>query len=208
MVKYRTIVADPPWPMPKTGKTTRGVTDTKGVYTAKSGRQIDGNWWGRHRGGSVELPYETMTLAEIAALPVDGMAERAAHLYVWTTNRFLEETFAIIRGWGFPTKPVTLTWGKPPMGKGFGGAFSSTSEFVLFARRGGLAHIEKQDSTWWEWSRVYKNGHIDHSAKPDAFLDIVEAVSPAPRLEMFARRQRLGWDTWGDEALNHVELAS
>jgi N6-adenosine-specific RNA methylase IME4 len=206
--RYRTIVADPPWPMPRTGKTTRGIADTAGVYTAKSGRQIDGTWWGRHRGGSVVLPYETMSLDEIAALPVDTLAERAAHLYVWTTNRFLEETFRIVRGWGFKSKPVVLTWGKTPMGKGFGGAFTSTSEFVLFARRGALPHLEKQDSTWWHWSRPYENGHIAHSAKPEAFLDMVECVSPAPRLEMFARRNRLGWDTWGNEALNHVEVAA
>jgi N6-adenosine-specific RNA methylase IME4 len=206
MTRYHTIVADPPWLMPKTGKTTRGATNSRGVYTAKSGRAVDGTWWGRHRGGSVELPYGTMTLAEIAALPVDDLAEKAAHLYLWTTNRFLEDAFGIVRGWGFQQKPVTLTWGKTPMGKGFGGAFTSTSEFILFARRGGLPHAEKQDSTWWQWSRVYKNGHIDHSAKPDAFQDIVEQVSPGPYLELFARRQRLGWDTWGDEALCHVEM--
>lgn len=51
-------------------------------------------------------------------------------------------------------------------------------------------------------------GRIAHSAKPDAFLDLVEQVSPGPYLELFARRQRLGWDTYGDEALNHVEMAS
>jgi hypothetical protein len=47
-----------------------------------------------------------------------------------------------------------------------------------------------------------------HSAKPEAFLDIVESVSPGPYLELFARRQRLGWDTWGDEALEHVTVDS
>ena len=46
-----------------------------------------------------------------------------------------------------------------------------------------------------------------HSAKPEAFLDLVERVSPGPYLEMFARRNRLGWDTWGDEALDHEALA-
>ncbi len=45
-----------------------------------------------------------------------------------------------------------------------------------------------------------------HSAKPDAFADLIEQVSPGPYLEMFARRQRLGWDTWGDEALEHVQI--
>jgi N6-adenosine-specific RNA methylase IME4 len=66
--------------------------------------------------------------------------------------------------------------------------------------------LSREDSTWWKWSRVYENGHIAHSAKPEAFLDMVERVSPAPRLELFARTQRLGWDSWGDEALNHITL--
>lgn len=78
--------------MPETGKTTRGETDSRGVYTAKGGRQVDGRWWGRHRGGKVDLPYERMTLQEIAAVPVGELAEDNAHLYVWTTNRFLEDT--------------------------------------------------------------------------------------------------------------------
>lgn len=206
MTLYRTIVADPPWAMPSTGKTTRGETDTKGVYTAKGGRVVDGTWWGRHRGGSVELGYETMSLDEIAALPVAEWAEPAAHLYLWTTNRFLEDAYAVVRAWGF--KPAQmLVWAKPPMGIGFGGAFTTTTEFVLFARRGTLAHAQRQDSSWWGWSRPYENGHIAHSAKPDAFLDMVEQVSPGPYLELFARRQRLGWDTWGNEAFEHVEIA-
>lgn len=206
-MKYRTIVADPPWPMLETGKTTRGETDTRGTYIAKSGRKIDGTWWGRHRGGTVQLPYATMTLDEIAALPVADLAEPDAHLYVWTTNRFLEDTYGIVRGWGFRPAQL-LVWCKPPMGVGFGGAFTVTTEFIVFARRGSLPHAQRQDSSWWKWSRVYENGHIAHSAKPDAFLDLVEQVSPSPRLELFARRQRLGWDTWGDEALQHVALGA
>jgi N6-adenosine-specific RNA methylase IME4 len=193
--------------MPETGKTTRGETDSKGVYTAKGGRQVDGTWWGRHRGGTVKLPYRTMSLDEIRALPVGELADDDAHLYVWTTNRFLEDTFGIVRGWGFRPAQV-LVWAKPPMGVGFGGAFTVTAEFVIFARRGSLPHAARQDSSWWQWSRVYENGHIAHSAKPEAFLDLVEAVSPAPRLEMFARRDRLGWDTWGDESLNTAKVAA
>lgn len=203
---YRTVVIDPPWPMPETGRTTRGETDSKGVYQAKGGRLVDGTWWGRHRGGSVKLPYETMTLEEIAALPVADLAERDAHLYVWTTNRFIEQTYEIVRGWKFRPAQL-LVWAKPPMGVGFGGAFTTTTEFILFARRGTLPHAARQDSSWWGWSRPYENGHIAHSAKPEAFLDLVEQVSPEPRLEMFARRDRLGWDTWGNESLNTAAVA-
>lgn len=207
MSRYRTIVADPPWEMPTTGKTTRGETDTKGVYTAASGRQIDGTWWGRHRGGSVELPYETMTLDAIKALPVADLAEDGAHLYLWTTNRFLEDAYAVARAWCFRPAQL-LTWCKTPMGIGFGGAFTTTTEFVIFARRGTLAHQRRMDSSWWQWSRPYENGHIAHSRKPDAFLDLVEQVSPGPYLEMFARRNRLGWDTWGNESFEHVEITA
>lgn len=204
-MRYRTIVADPPWPMPATGATTRGETDTRGVYTSKSGRVVDGTWWGRHRGGSVTLPYETLSLADISALPVGDLAEPDAHLYLWTTARFLEEAYGVVRAWGFrPSQP--LTWCKPPMGIGFGGAFCSTTEFCIFGRRGSLKTLQREDSTWWNWSRPYENGHIAHSAKPEAFLDMVERVSPSPHLEMFARRNRLGWDTWGNEALEHVSL--
>ena len=49
---------------------------------------------------------------------------------------------------------------------------------------------------------------MTHSRKPDAFMDLVEQVSPGPYLELFARRQRLGWDTYGNEALPHVQLAA
>lgn len=193
---YSTIVADPPWPMPETGKTSRGETDSKGVYTAKGGRQVDGTWWGRHRGGTVKIPYSIMLLDEISALPVIELADSRCHLYLWTTNRFLEATYQIARAWGFRPSQL-LTWCKPPMGIGFGGAFTTTTEFVLFARRGDLPALDRVDSSWWEWSRVYINGHIAHSAKPPAFLDLVETVSPGPFVELFARQPRLGWDSWG-----------
>lgn len=73
---------------------------------------------------------------------------------------------------------------------------------VLTARRGSLRSLRRVDSTWFNWPRMDRA----HSRKPDAFLDLVESVSPGPYLEMFARRQRLGWETWGNEALNHVEI--
>lgn len=193
---YATIVADPPWPMPQTGRTTRGETDSKGVYTAKGGREVDGTWWGRHRGGTVDLPYSRLSLQEIQDLQVGDLAASDAHLYLWTTNRFIEAAYEIARAWGFRPSQL-LTWCKPPMGIGFGGAFTTTTEFVLHARRGSLAASERVDSSWWNWSRVYVNGHISHSAKPPAFLDLVERVSPSPRAELFARAPRLGWDHWG-----------
>lgn len=77
------------------------------------------------------------------------------------------------------------------------------TEHWLFGVRGsfGLQTTEALP-TLWLWPR------LPHSQKPDAFYDLVELASPGPYLDMFARRQRLGWDTWGDEALEHVSLGS
>jgi N6-adenosine-specific RNA methylase IME4 len=141
---------------------------------------------------SIPLEYPTMTVDEIAAMPVSGVAAKDAHLYVWTINAYLEQTYAIARAWGF--RPATLlTWCKAPMGLGLGGTFCNTSEFILFARRGTLKAERRVDTTWWGWPRGR------HSAKPEAFQGMVEAVSPGPRLELFARRARPGWTVWGNE---------
>lgn len=62
--------------------------------------------------------------------------------------------------------------------------------------------LERAPGRWFHWPVA------EHSRKPEAFLDLVETVSRGPYCELFARRQRLGWDTWGDEALEHVDLES
>lgn len=186
MTVYRTIVADPPWPMGRPhGNRTKSTRGGWGPYVGKI---------------ATDLPYATMTLDEIAALPVGDLAEPDAHLYVWTVNKFVEDTYDIVRAWGF--KPGTLlTWCKAPMGQGMGWAHSLTTEHILFCRRGSLPYKTRVGSTWWQWKR---NGH---STKPEAFLDMVEQVSPGPYVELFARRDRLGWDTWGDESLETARLA-
>lgn len=182
MSRYRTIVADPPWAMPHSGPRT-GTSGT----------------WGPYEGDRSLIPYPTMSLAEIAALPVRELLEQDAHLYIWTTNRFLEATYGIARAWG--AEPSTLlTWCKAPMGLGMGGAYALTTEHVLFCRRGSLKAQVRTDSTWFQWKRG------KHSQKPEGFLDLVESISPGPYLEMFARRNRLGWDTWGNESIEHVDL--
>jgi N6-adenosine-specific RNA methylase IME4 len=154
------------------------------------------------------VPYKRMGLDAIAALPVRDLAEDGAHLYLWTTNGFLHDALALLPGWGFRFSTL-LTWCKPPMGLGLGGTFVNTTEFVIFARRGSLAALRRSDSTWWQWPRPYLTGAgPTHSAKPEAFLDLVEQVSPEPRLEMFARRARFGWDYYGDESLGTAKMVA
>ena len=180
---YRTIVADPPWHYDSWPTSPARVP---------AGAVFDGR--------RTPIKYPTMTVGEIAALPVRDLAADGCHVYMWTTNKYLPDAFGVLKSWGVRYSQ-TLIWCKTPMGKGPGGAFAQNAEYVLHGRVGSLAHLEKQDSVWFNWPRT-----TVHSKKPDAFLDMVERVSPGPRLEMFARRNRLGWDTWGNEALAHVEI--
>lgn len=152
------------------------------------------------RSGRPGLPYPTMTLEAICGLDVVAMADAQAHLWLWTTATFLWDAPRVALSWGFrPT--YTLVWAKN--GLGVGGRFRHTVEYVIFAERGAQLPITRRDlPTHWIWPKG------EHSSKPDAFYDLVESVSPTPRLEMFSRRSRLGWDSWGDEALNHVTLGA
>jgi len=187
-MKYRTIVADPPW-------------------NQKGGPARGREGWLDSNGPSRDLPYPTMSVEEIAALPVRDLREEVGcHLYLWATNRYLRDAFDVALAWGFRPSTI-LVWAKAPMGGGLGGAFGISTEFIIFARAGRLGHTGRVTGTWFQWKRPYRSdGKPDHSAKPGAFYDVVESVSPGPYLELFARRQRLGWDTWGNEALEHVAL--
>jgi N6-adenosine-specific RNA methylase IME4 len=147
------------------------------------------------------LVYPTMSVREIAALPVGELAATDAHLYLWTINAYLDSAYTVARAWGFAPSTM-LVWCKNPKGRGLGGTFSTATEYVLFARRGSLAALGRVDRNWWLWQRGA------HSAKPEAFMDIVESVSPGPYLELFSRRARFGWDTYGDEALHGTEAVA
>ena len=168
-VKYRTIVADPPW------------------RYAAAATKADA---GKH--------YSTMSLGEIMALrdTVQQLAEPDAHLWLWTTNAFIEEGYDVVRAWGF--RPLTLlTWCKPQPGVGY--YLRNNTEHAILASRGTpLVPEEKAMASWYVWPRG------EHSAKPEAFYDLVEQVSPTPYIELFSRRARLGWGTWGDQALEGV----
>lgn len=176
---YSTIVADPPWDV-KAGPDF-AATAAKSLTDAGA--------------SSRPLIYPTMSIEDILALPVRARAAADAHLYLWTINAYVTEAYDIAVAWGF-TPSALLTWCKPPRGIGLGGTYVQTTEHVLFARRGTLPARRRVDTTWFPWPRR------DHSVKPIEFFDMVEDVSPGPYLELFARRERPGWDVWGNEVVD------
>lgn len=186
MTTFATIVADPPWPIKWSG----GKTRVNG-----RGQRYDN---ARHT-----LPYRTMSIDEIAELDVGALAAPAAHLYLWTVDRFLFDGSAarVARAWGFTPRRL-LVWRKT--GFGLGTFPRPQHESVLIATRGRLPFVGPRNvGSVQTWRLVYekagKSAGRRHSAKPAEFFALAERVSPAPRLELFARAPRAGWQTWGDE---------
>ena len=190
-MKYRTIVADPPWPYPD------------GFARNKGGRYGDGTQEGWVRR---ELPYQSAGVEEIAALDVAGLADTDCRLWLWATNRYLHDAFHVTEAWGFRYRQ-TIVWRKTGNPNPWVAHIAPAhSEFLVVAVRGKPARLAALPSS--VLSVDANPARLKHSQKPEAFLDHIESVSPGPYLELFARRQRLGWDTWGDEALNHVGVAA
>ena len=193
-MKFRTIVADPPW---RTG-TGRSI----GRYEVVDGKQV----FGVRDNASRKLAYNSMSVDEIAALNVEGMAEDHAHLYLWTINKYIPDAYRVAQAWGF--RPSTLlVWAKTTMGGGLGGdAYGLSAEYCLFARRGQLPAMKRISASWFNWKRPYVNGYPAHSRKPPEFYKMVEQVSPGPYLEMFARSGREGWSVWGNEVDSDIVI--
>lgn len=161
-----------------------------------------GGGLGRHYSRPT-LGYPTMTVYDIEDMPVRTIAEDDAALFLWVTASLNREGVGVrvARAWGF--EPVgEFVWDK---GMRIAGAMPRVChEVALVCRRGG----HQWTSTTWlssvqRWP-VTKQG----SAKPEAFIDMVEQISPGPYVELFSRRHRLGWDVHGFESANTATLES
>ncbi len=187
VTRYRTIVADPPWPYPSPG----GAGPSAEYRPNSHGSSL--------AGPNSRSRYGAVTIADLKAIETPRADD--AHLYLWTTNAFVCEAHDIARAWGF--RPITiLTWVKTKVTDGevsgkIGYYFRGATEHCLFSVSGSL-RLQTADAlpTAFLWPRA------KHSAKPDAFYDLVEKASPGPYAELFARRARFGWDyPIGDQAL-------
>jgi N6-adenosine-specific RNA methylase IME4 len=142
-------------------------------------------------GTGAHLDYATMTVDDIAALDVPQLAADGCHIYLWTTHRFLPDAFDIFDQWDARYECL-MTWRKNEGMTPF--SWQYDTEHVLFGRIGTL----KLQQLGMRLSFDAPKG--EHSVKPDVFYDRVLRASPAPRLEMFARTTREGFDAWGAEA--------
>ncbi len=138
------------------------------------------------------LDYPVQTLDEIAKLPVPDLVDPAgAHVYLWVTHKFLPAGLDLLKGWGCRYE-CSLTWVKPVGITPYSWMYDT--EHVLFARAGKRLDLTRKGL---RLSVVAPT--TGHSAKPDDFYQRVEQASPAPRIDLYARRERPGWATWGNQ---------
>ncbi len=172
--RFGTILVDPPWRFDnRTGK------------MAPEHKRL-------HR-------YRTMSFDEIAAMPVGEIAAPQSHLYLWSPNALLAEALAVMKAWGFTYK-TNIVWYKVrkdggPDGRGVGFYFRNVTELLLFGVTGHLRTL----GPGRRQVNIVITRKQEHSRKPDELYPIIEACSPGPYLELFARQRVKGWAQWGNE---------
>jgi N6-adenosine-specific RNA methylase IME4 len=179
--KFATILADPPW-----------------RFTNRTGKMAP-----EHRRLA---RYGTLTVDDIANLPVARLAASTAHLYLWVPNALLPEGLRVMRAWGFEYKS-NIVWHKLRKdggsdGRGVGFYFRNVTELILFGVRGKNARTLPPGRRQVNYVGTRKR---EHSRKPDEQYEIIESCSSSPYLELFARGAKPGWTVWGNEAVDNYK---
>lgn len=183
MSGYGVILADPPW-----------AYDVSGGF-----------------GGLAAEQYTTMPLKDIKAMPISRLAADDAVLLCWATWPLLREGLDVVDAWGF-RYVTSFPWIKVlsvqsdlfmdapritvPYGIGFWAR--GASEPLLIAKR-GKPSLPDQDFVG------LLSPNLQHSRKPDSVYEYAESLD-GPRLELFARRNREGWDAFGNQVEVSISL--
>ncbi len=140
-----------------------------------------------------------MTNEEILSMPISDLSLPKSHLYLWVPNALIEFGLEVMKSWGFEYKTM-LVWYKirkdgGPDRRGVGFYFRNVTEVILFGTRGQLRTLQPGRSQ----ENIIISQKRGHSIKPDELYPIIESCSEGPYLELFARRKRKNWTSWGDE---------
>ena len=180
MKKYQTIYADPPWEV-----------DFQSVL-------------GRGR----KEQYSTMKIEDIKKLPIKKIADNNCGLWLWTTHTYLPTALDLIKLWGFKFH-ILITWDK---GSGLTVCgFHRRTELCLYSYRGNINLYNKKDgqaipSIFKNMPDLFYEKATKHSKKPEMFYKLLEYHTPEPRIELFARNRRKGWDVWGNEVKSDIKF--
>ena len=170
--QYKVIYADPPWYFKSYSEKGEGRNATK--------------------------HYQCSGLSDIISLPINNIAEGNSTLIMWVTDPFLQHAFKVIEAWGFNYKTVAFTWVKQNKNnqnyfKGLGYWTRANPEMALLATKGKPRRISSNVD------QLVVSNRREHSRKPDEIYERIEQLLEGPYIELFARTQRTGWDSWGNQ---------
>ena len=150
--------------------------------------------WQEQGGGKIkrgaDKHYPLMKTKDKKDLDVNSLADDNCWLYLWVTNNFLKDGLEVMENWKF--RYVTnFCWAKDRFGIGY--YFRGQHELCLFGVKGNLKPIHRNIP-----SLIYAK-RTKHSKKPEESFEVFDKMSHEPRIELFARNKRNGWDSWGNE---------
>jgi N6-adenosine-specific RNA methylase IME4 len=178
-MKYRTVVIDFPWEFVDHGMT----------LPMQGGNLLD------------HPPYKTMTDEEIKIFPINDFADESCDLFLWSIHSKLPFIFReLLPEWGFKYH-VLLTWDKLS-GMCIKGFYRRT-ELVVYAYRGKFG-IDIGQGNYLP--TIFSGRPKEHSQKPDVFYTLLNGRTVAPRIDIFARKRHYGFDAWGDQVENQIEV--
>src|SRR3990167_8711439 len=154
------------------------------------------------RPNQIEMPYKTMSIEEIKQWSViKDIANEDCNLFLWTTHTYLPVALEIVKEWGFKYH-VLLTWDKTNGRSLFG--FNRRTEFVIFAYKGHITVNQRGKFI----DTIFTEKLREHSRKPDIFYSMLLNNTPAPRIDIFSREKREGFDQWGNEVDKFKEVGN
>lgn len=140
----------------------------------------------------VAFDYPIMSEDQLAAFPVADMAADDCHLFSWTTHKFLPMSLRLLDVWGF-RYVLTMVWHKPGGFQPFG-LPQYNCEFAIYARRGTPTFADTK-----AFNVCFQAPRREHSRKPDEFYDVIRRVTTGPRIDVFSREARDGFEQYGNE---------
>ena len=173
--KYRVLYADPPW-------SYSDKQSVKGDFGTGT--------------GAAEAHYPSLSVSELRALPISGLVQEDAVLFLWVTSPLLPEGLNVAQAWGFKYK-AAFVWDK--VKHNMGHYNSVRHELLLICTRGSCT---PDVSTLFD--SVQSIERTTHSEKPEEFRTIIDTLYPhGERLELFRRGNTPdGWKVWGNETHN------
>lgn len=177
MKKYNTIVIDPPW------QVKNNLTDEK-----------------YYRSGSQRMPYKQMSDREIMMLPIDKMSDENCDLFIWSITSKIPICFDLLKWWGFKYIDF-FAWDKE-IGVPVNGIYRSV-EWFIYAYKGKMGINKKGKFI----NSMIREKRTSHSRKPNIFYETILNNTKGNRIDMFARENKNGFDVFGNEVENSIDLS-